>query len=177
MRMPAERLILIVGGGPAADLIREFDRVHRLGDDTAHILALNALDLTAHMLAAILPGCLAIDRIEALPSAWDTGVVPILTPRPILDVIDRSGPESGLEPLAASWNVTSDSIAARIAVYLNADSLILLKSASVPAGTSREQAAQLGLIDPAFPSIAMALRNVAYLNLREPSDAVVDLSG
>jgi len=171
--MPAERTILIAGGGPAADLIRGLDRIHGLGDQTAHLLALHALDLTAILLASLLPGSSPVDRIEALSTAWDAGVVPILVPRPILSAIDRSG--SGFDPLPASWDVTSDTIAARVAVYLEAECLILLKSASLPVGTSRAAAAQLGLVDPILPVVARALPRVAYLNLREPAAELEDL--
>jgi 5-(aminomethyl)-3-furanmethanol phosphate kinase len=170
---PAERTILIAGGGPAADLIRGLDRTHGLGDQTAHLLALHALDLTAILLAAILPGSFPVDRIEALSMAWDAGVVPILVPRPILSTIDRAG--SGLDPLPASWDVTSDTIAARIAVYLEAECLILLKSASLPVGTSRDDAARLGLVDPLLPVVSRALPRVAYLNLRGPAAEPDDL--
>jgi aspartokinase-like uncharacterized kinase len=174
---PAERLVLIAGGGPAADLIRTLDRIHGLGDRTAHVLALHALDLTAILLAAIVPGSSAVDRIEALTGAWDAGTVPILAPRPILSMIDRLGSGSGLDRLPASWDVTSDSIAARIAVYLEADALILLKSASLPPGASRDKdtAARLGLVDPTFPAAARAVPRVAYFNLREPEAEPEDL--
>ena len=165
--VPAERTILIAGGGPAADLVRTLDRIHGLGDQTAHLLALHALDLTAILLAAILPGASPVDRVEALSNAWDAGLVPILVPRPILSAIDRSG--SGLDPLPASWDVTSDTIAARIAVYLKAECLILLKSASLPLGTNRDDAARLGLVDPILPIVSRALPSVAYLNLRGPA--------
>ncbi len=70
---PAERSALIAGGGPAADLIRTLDRIHGLGDQTAHLLALHALDLTAILLAAILPGSSAVDRIEALADGLGCG--------------------------------------------------------------------------------------------------------
>jgi aspartokinase-like uncharacterized kinase len=172
-RMPAERAVLIAGGGPAADLIRLLDQVHGLGDRTAHVLALHALDLTAIMLAAILPRSSPVDRIEALSTAWDAGDIPILVPRSILSAIDRSG--SGFNPLPESWDVTSDTIAARIAAYLEAESLILLKSASVPVGTSRAAAARLGLVDPILPLAARALPSVAYLNLRRTPAKLRDL--
>ena len=170
---PAERTVLIAGGGAAADLIRVLDRIHGLGDQTAHLLALHALDLTAIALAAILPGSTLVARVESLSTAWDAGVVPILAPRSILCAIDRSG--SGFDPLRASWDVTSDTIAARIAVYLEAESLILLKSASLPVGTSRAAAARHGLVDPIFPVAAGALPRVAYLNLREAPPKLEDL--
>ena len=45
-------IILIAGGGPAAELIRVLDELHRLGDVTAHRLALQAMELSAQIPAA-----------------------------------------------------------------------------------------------------------------------------
>jgi aspartokinase-like uncharacterized kinase len=160
-----ERAALIAGGGPAADLVRALDRIHGLGDEVAHRLALRALDLTAFLLAALLPGSLPVDRIEAISEAWNAAVIPVLAPRRILSEIDRSGRDH----LPASWDVTSDAIAARIAVHLKADRLILLKSAPLPPGATRDDASRLGLLDPMLPEVARALARVEYLNLREPA--------
>jgi aspartokinase-like uncharacterized kinase len=158
-----ERVLLIAGGGPAADLVRGLDRIHGLGDETAHRLALEALDLTAHFLAALIPNAVLIDRNEHLVRAWRSGCNPVLSPRPILDEFEHSG--KGVLP--ASWDVTSDSIAARIALHLKADRLILLKSVSAPAGTTRDDAARLGLVDPMLPVVAQALPRIEYQNFRE----------
>ena len=49
-----EHLVLIAGGGPAADVVRALDRVHDLGDRRAHRLALHVMDLTAIILAELL---------------------------------------------------------------------------------------------------------------------------
>jgi aspartokinase-like uncharacterized kinase len=159
----AERTILIAGGGPVADVVRRLDRIHGVGDVVAHRLALEALDLTALFLASLIPGAVLVDGSENLVSTWNSGYSPVLSPRQILIEFEQSGKGS----LPATWDVTSDSIAARIAVHLRADRLVLLKSASVPAGTSREDAARLGLVDPMLPVVARALPRVEYLNLRE----------
>ena len=76
-----ERMVLIAGGGPAADLVRALDRIHGLGDETAHRLALHAMDLTAIILAELLPGTVAVDRLDALAAVWAAGSIPVLAPR------------------------------------------------------------------------------------------------
>jgi len=161
---PGERLMLIAGGGAAADFVRVLDRVHRLGDSTAHELAIHALDFTARLLAALVPGSILIDRLEALDPVWLDRGVPVLVPGPVLARIEQPGQAR----LPQSWDVTSDSIAARIAVHLDADRFILLKSAALPPGTRREEAARRGWVDPMFPQVSRALRRVEYLNLRDP---------
>jgi aspartokinase-like uncharacterized kinase len=161
--LPGERTVLIAGGGPAADLVRALDRIHGLGDLSAHQLALHALDLTAILLAALVPGSIVVDRIELLPDAWNARSIPILAPRHTLSEIDRRE----RDPLEASWDVTSDAIAARIAGHLEAQCLVLLKSAPLPPAATRRDAARLGLVDPMLPAVARSLARVEYLNLRE----------
>jgi 5-(aminomethyl)-3-furanmethanol phosphate kinase len=156
---------LIVGGGAAADFIRAMDRIHRLGDEAAHRLAIRALDLSAQLLRSLLPGSSVVTRPEELRAAWDRREVPILSPRRFLEELDDHCPD----PLPASWDVTTDSIAARIATHLGASRLVLLKSARLPTGIDREEAARLGLVDPMFPRIAGELELVEYVSLREPA--------
>ncbi len=165
MNVATERMVLIAGGGAAVDAIRALDRIHRLGDEPAHQLALHALDLTAIVLAAMVPGSTAVDRIESFAGAWNARSIPILAPRRSVTELDRTG----TGPLPASWDVTSDSIAARLADHLGAECLVLLKSAPLPPATSRRDAARLGLVDPMLPAVARSLARVEYLNLREPS--------
>ena len=45
-RRSEARLAVIAGGGPAADIVRNLDRVHGLGEELSHQLALHALQLT-----------------------------------------------------------------------------------------------------------------------------------
>jgi hypothetical protein len=168
---PDERFVLIAGGGPAADLVRVLDGVHDLGDATAHELAIQALSFTARILVALLLGATLVDRLETLGSVWSDGGLPVLIPGAVLAEIEQPGQEC----LPPSWDVTSDSIAARIAVHLDADRLILLKSASLPAGTRRAEASLRGWVDPMFPHVARGLRCVEYLNLREPAATIESL--
>jgi 5-(aminomethyl)-3-furanmethanol phosphate kinase len=158
-----ERIILIAGGGPSVDVIRVLDELHGLGDETAHRLALLAMDLSAHILAALLPQAVAVRDLDGLRSVCSAGSIPILHPSLVWDEIESSGHDV----LPMSWDTTSDSIAARIAVHLAADRLILLKSAPLPVGTVRHEAARLGLVDPIFPAAAKALVVVEYVNLRD----------
>jgi 5-(aminomethyl)-3-furanmethanol phosphate kinase len=159
----SERLILIAGGGPAADVIRVLDELHRLGDEIAHRLALQAMELSAHILSALVPRAVAVRDLDGLRSVWSAGSIPILPPSLVWDEIESSGKDV----LPMSWDTSSDSIAARIAVHLAADRFILLKSAPLPDGTDRHQAAGLGLVDPLFPIVARSLARVEYVNLRE----------
>jgi aspartokinase-like uncharacterized kinase len=158
-----ERPILIAGGGPAADVIRALDRVHQLGDKSAHELAIRAMDLSAHLLAALMPSACVIDSLESAEQLLASGRVPVLAPFGTMRAIEQCEPET----LPASWDVTSDSIAACIAVHINASRLIILKSTSIDSDATRHEAARAGLVDPFFPIAAQALHRVEYLNLRD----------
>ncbi len=160
-----ERMLVIAGGGAAADIVRMLDQIHGLGDLTAHRLALHAMDFSSAMLSAILPGTIAVDHPDRLFDAWSQEAIPILAPRRVLDELEIAGKIA----LPASWDVTSDSIAAALAAYLGAHRLILLKSAPVPAGADLGEAVRLGLVDPMFPVAARELSRVEYVNLREQS--------
>ena len=161
-------IVLIAGGGPAADVIRNMDQIHGLGDMKSHRLAISALDLTAEILAAIVPGSVVVHRPESLRSIWNLGKLPILSPSRFLEDHDDRGPD----PLPSSWDVTSDSIAARIAIHLNASRLILLKSRALPQGAGRAEAASLGLVDTMFPSVASELGLVVLVCLRDVEPTV-----
>src|SRR5262245_42508630 len=47
-------VLIVPGGGPAADVIRQLDQTHQLGEPAAHRLALQVLTVNAHFLAGLL---------------------------------------------------------------------------------------------------------------------------
>lgn len=167
----AERPVVIVGGGRAADLVRELDTTHGLGDIVSHDLALRALDLTAHVLAALVPGLDVVEDVKAFADVWRSGRIPLLAPRRFLDEDDRRA----ADPLPKSWDVTTDSIAARVAVRLAAGELVLLKSTSLPPGCDRHEAARRGLVDLTFPELSKTVECVTYVNLRHSETIAVPL--
>ena len=129
-----DRLILIVGGGRAADWVRDLDRDHGIGPDRSHALALRALDLTAHVTSTLVPGLDVVENPGSFGECWEAGRIPLLAPRRYLNLQDR---ESNA-PLPHSWDVTTDSISARVALDLGAAELALIKSAPPPGrGRSR----------------------------------------
>lgn len=160
----SSRVVIMVGGGKTVDVIRELDEAHRFGDFAAHWLAIKALDLTAEILASMLPGSVVVNDPSQFTAAWESGITPILAPSRLIATLGDVTEVS----LPASWEVTSDSIAAWLAIRLSADRLILLKSTDIPERTSLSHAAALGIVDPFFPRIASDLRRVDCLNARNP---------
>ena len=170
-----ERLVLIVGGGRVVDLIRDFDTLHDLGEDRSHALALRALDLTAHLVAALVAGLSVVERPDELEEVWRRGRVPLLAPRWFMETIDRSA----RAPLPESWAITTDSIAARVALHLAADELRMLKSRGADGlkTKSRAEAALAGLVDPGFPKASASCQRVAIVNLRADPPTIDYLDG
>lgn len=161
-------LALVCGGGAAAEWVRRLDHAHGLAPPVAHRLAIRAMDLNAHVLAALLPRGEVLEDPARLIETWNRRKVPILQVRQWLD----SEPRANLEPLEESWNVTSDSIAARLARCLDAAELVLLKSAPLAPARTVAEAVALGRLDPAFPVERQGLNHVLYVNLREPGSPV-----
>ncbi len=163
---PTTRPLLIGGGGPAADLVRVWDRVHQLGEEVAHHLALGAMTLTARLLCRLLPDAVIVSGAAAARAAWSEGRLPILDADAWLSMDGRSLADT----LGRTWDVTSDSIAAAVAIEWRASALVLLKSVARPSGDALA-AAELGAVDPCFPALAGGLHNVAWVNLRDPKPA------
>ena len=156
------RPLLVAGGGSAADFVRRLDSRHGFGENRAHGLALRALDLSAHALAETAPGLVVAEGPRGLGVVWLAGKIPVLAPRRFLDEFDRAS----TGPLPERWEVTSDSIAARLATLLGAGELHLLKSRGLDGLVTVRGAADAGLVDPYFPAAAAGLARVVVVNLR-----------
>jgi aspartokinase-like uncharacterized kinase len=150
-------VLLVPGGGAGADVIRQLDNAHRIGEEQAHWLALQVLTINAHFLAALLDA----------PVQFEPGKPPL--PLTVLDPYAFCQADEGCPgALPHTWHVSSDSIAARFAERSGAR-LVLLKSIDLPAKSTWEVAGRGGLVDEMFASIvARAGLCVEWVNLRSP---------
>jgi aspartokinase-like uncharacterized kinase len=138
-----EPVVVVPGGGAAADAVRAWDRVQRLGDEVSHWLALRAMALSAEFLAALLRRSgVRVDVVDR-PGASCRGV----------EVVDAwafcRADDAGPDRLPHSWAATSDSVAARVAHVAGAAQLVLLKSC--PPGPS-------DFVDPCFGDLVRRYR-------------------
>ncbi len=159
---PDRGAVIVVGGGAAADLVRAWDGVHRLGDERAHALALEAMRLNEALLSALLPELRPVRNAKQVFAAAREGVIGLLC----ADCFVRWGEAQGHAPLPRSWDVTSDSIAAWAAGILQASELVLLKSAPLPPGATFDDAADAGLVDPRFAELVRPVPRVRWANVR-----------
>jgi aspartokinase-like uncharacterized kinase len=170
------RPLLISGGGPAADIVREWDRLHGLGEERAHFLALESLRLNESLLAELLPNSRIVRNREDADRLWEAGEFPILCAS---DFVQTEELCAALR-LPHTWEVTSDSIAAWVAAIWPADRLVMVKSVSlVDRGQDRSPERSDGfdsarrvnrtapLVDRYFHAISPHVREIRWINLRD----------
>ncbi len=115
---PADTVI-VTGGGVLVDEIRKRHRDEGLSEHTSHWLSIQAMCETANDLRRKLPDAEWIDSVAVWREQAPHARLAILDP---MHFLRREEPTLAAEPLPESWDVTSDSIAARFAVLANARS-------------------------------------------------------
>jgi len=128
-------MVIVPGGGPFADAVREVDRRLTLSDEVAHWMAVRAMDQYAELLVSRLRRGILVADLDDIRRAVARGQLPVLAP---------SGWLRREDPLPHSWDVTSDSIAAWVAQVTAAGQLVLVKPGS------GGRASLAGLTDPYF---------------------------
>ena len=158
--------VIIAGGGPYADLVRQWDKQLQLSEETAHWMCVTSMNITAALLHQRLPETRLIDDWQAL-GEW---VAPgnqqgsaVFLVESFLKTVEASLPG---DSLPQTWEVSSDSIAARVAEVLSAEELVLGKSTSISAESDWQQRADEGFVDQYFPEIATRIPIVRWVNLR-----------
>lgn len=112
------RLLVVPGGGPFADTVRDYDRRYGLSDSAAHWMAILAMDQYAYGLVDLIPQSRVVRSAKAAAEIALAGRMPVLAP---FDWLRQTN------PLPHSWKVTSDSISAWVATAIKAERLVLLK--------------------------------------------------
>lgn len=158
--VPPESL-LIVGGGALADVIRALDQNHRLSDEAAHALAIKCMATNTHLVCHLLPNSKIIETPADMVKAWVEQQTPLLLPGDLFWQTSQAA--RWVKP---TWDFTSDSLAAAVALAMQADELILLKSANAPNQPHYATWSEQGLVDRCFPSLAQIIPRVRIINAR-----------
>jgi 5-(aminomethyl)-3-furanmethanol phosphate kinase len=105
-------LLIVPGGARFADAVRETDRRFGLGAATSHRMAILAMEQFGWLLSELIPGAVRRADLAHVGAGRATVLLPSALP---------------LDGLPASWDVTSDSIAAWVADRAGAGRLVLVK--------------------------------------------------
>jgi 5-(aminomethyl)-3-furanmethanol phosphate kinase len=105
-------LIVVPGGAWFADAVRDADRRFGLHATTSHRMAVLGMEQFAWLLSDLIPGAERCADLARTPAGRTTVLLPAALP---------------LDALPASWQVTSDSIAAWVAGQAGAGRLVLVK--------------------------------------------------
>jgi aspartokinase-like uncharacterized kinase len=133
-------------------VVRDLDRRHTLGEERAHWLALQALSLNARFLGEVIPDAVVVQTLAECAAHWQARKIPILDLYPLI-LADEGRPGS----LPHTWDVSSDSLAARVAGLAGARRLILLKSSMPAEPISWVEAGRDGIVDAHFAQAAAGL--------------------
>jgi len=141
--------IVVPGGGPFADAVRKAQARWRFDEATAHHMAILGMRQYGLMLAGLCPKLLVATTADELttnpgrPKVW----------LPLPESLDAAN-------IPATWDITSDSLAAWLAGQIQAANLLLVKSVPVetqapaPCGISCARLVNQGWVDPVFPEYA-----------------------
>jgi len=175
-------LVVVPGGGAFAETVRQHAARLPLREGTAHWMAILAVDQYGYLLSDLIPGAVPVFTLRDARRLAGAGPTPVLLPGRLLRQVD---------PLPHTWQVTSDSIAAWLALRLNAARLVFLKDVDGlfdgdPASEAslieemttvelveRGQAGRLGGVDTYLPGLLMQARFETWvINGRYPERLV-----
>lgn len=138
----AGRCIVVPGGGPFADAVRDAQARWHFSRDAAHRMALMAMNQCGLMLADLFPALVAEADESRLAPLCRRGVTPVWLPLLQLETSDA---------LPRDWHVTSDSIAAWLAHRLGTRA-VLVKSCAVST-RDIDALAAAGVVDAHLPAL------------------------
>lgn len=141
LRRWPHRLTLVAGGGPFADAVRAAQPKLGYDDETAHAMAVLAMEQYALALASLHDLDLAATPDE-MARTHDRGRVALWRPSIMV---------AAARDIAAGWDVTSDSLAAWLARQCGASALLMIKSVDTGADSALQSLVSAGVVDPAFP--------------------------
>lgn len=149
------KVVIVPGGGPFADVVRDTTTHWRVSDATAHGMGLHAMEQFGLLMAGLCPELCPVDSEDTLHRALRLSKVPVWMPYRML---------TQQTDVAESWDVTSDSLAAWLASHIGARSLTLVKFARLGVDEiSVKTLNELGVTDRAFASFVTRSRYPIFI--------------
>ena len=162
---PADQTMTIIGGGKLIDAVRELDQQHKMPPQQTHWMCVDLLTATASFAADVFGWPLIkteqewkemLQQGKAFPSLRMPALPTVITPAVFYNK-STSVPDTRIPH---DWRTTTDSIAALMAIQVDADELVLLKSCPIDPQMSVVQLAEAGIVDEALPGVAKELRSI-----------------
>ena len=141
------QVVIVPGGGPYADAVRIQQQRWQFSDEFAHRMALLAMDQFALQLKGMNPLLVIAPTHAAIASAWSNNQVALWLPSAMV---------SSAAQIAATWDITSDSLAAWLARTLKAARLVLVKSCMIPLYATIDELVRSEIIDREFTNMTRA---------------------
>jgi len=142
------QIVIVPGGGVFADQVRQTQQQWNYNDVIAHRMAILAMHQVALLFQGLAAELVLIDKIEnILPTLQMHKVVvwlPLITELNALNI-------------PATWDVTSDTLAAYLGQQLAATQVILVKSAQLTSSDNMQQWTEKGLVDKSFATTVSRL--------------------
>jgi dihydroneopterin aldolase len=134
--------VVVPGGGAFADTVREQQARLRFSDRAAHRMAILAMEQYAVALADMCPKLMVCSSERHIHDALAGGSIPVWLPAEMA---------FGDPDIPASWEMTSDSLAAWLARKIGATRLVLVKSTAAPRPLDPAVLAERSLVDRLLP--------------------------
>jgi 5-(aminomethyl)-3-furanmethanol phosphate kinase len=149
----AGRVVVVPGGGPFADAVRDAQAKMGFGEAAAHRMALMAMEQFGCAVASLGAGFVLAPSAGAIGHAVRARQVPVWSPLPMaLEAAD----------LPASWDVTADSLAAWLAARLQTRRVVFVKQI-VPPTSSLDVLMAQGVVDRFLPHLLSERAVEAYI--------------
>lgn len=135
--------VIVPGGGPFADAVRDAQQKMGFDDNAAHHMALLAMEQYGLALASLNGKLAPANSVASIRRLLRAGRLPVWSPsRMVL----------GAREIPRSWDVTSDSLSAWLAGKLHSRRLVLVKHLGHSGrSASADELASGGIVDPLFP--------------------------
>ena len=139
-------VVIVPGGGAFADQVRLAQQRWQFDDKTAHRMAILAMQQVALLIKGLKGDFSIAHSVTDIRKQLYQQKIVIWSP----DIVELDN-----AAIQASWDITSDSLAAWLAKALSATELILVKSANIDTSLSLQQLAKQHIVDKGFCDFVM----------------------
>jgi aspartokinase-like uncharacterized kinase len=134
-------VVIVPGGGAFADQVRLAQNRWQFDDNTAHRMAILAMQQMALLIKGLKGNFSIACSVADIRKQLHRQKIVIWSP----DIVELDN-----AAIQASWDITSDSLAAWLAKALSASELVLVKSAIIDASLNLQQLAKQNIVDKGF---------------------------